>query len=333
MASGGRSDSEVRLAIGIHIGDHGNAPVGVGHWRYLTAATYFTGGALNLSVRLQSKRIRLHGCGIFDIRLVYSVMGQVPNQVQLSRHPVRESRTSWLQDMDSQNRLIHLSSRRGPRAMSEQRLVPAQEARHEIKVVNSRFIATAGPATTLDEAKALIARVRQEYPDATHHVPAFVIGHGNSVITHCQDAGEPPGTAGRPALAVLQGSGLGDVAVVVTRYFGGTKLGTGGLIRAYGDAVRGVLAILPRARKVATHTVGLTIPYAGFQRVRRLLETHHAQLTHQEFGAEVTLTARLAVDEFEVVQSDLRNIFNGAVQAEILETNQGSLLPLVPDLG
>jgi putative IMPACT (imprinted ancient) family translation regulator len=87
--------------------------------------------------------------------------------------------------------------------MSEPRLVPAREARHEMMVANSRFIATVGPAMTLEQAKALLSRIRLEYPDATHRVPAYIIGHGNPLITHCHDDGEPPGTAGRPALAVL----------------------------------------------------------------------------------------------------------------------------------
>jgi len=212
--------------------------------------------------------------------------------------------------------------------MSGLRLVPAREVRHELKVSNSRFIATAGPALTLDEAKALLARVRQEFPDATHHVPAFVIGHGNSVTRHCHDDGEPSGTAGRPALAVLQGSGLGDIAVVVTRYYGGTKLGTGGLVRAYGDAVRSVLEILPRARKVATHTVGMKVPYTHFERIRRLIAAHQGQLISQEFAAEVSLVARLAVDDFDVVQSALRDASNGLLQIDILETNPNTLLPL-----
>ena len=143
-------------------------------------------------------------------------------------------------------------------------LIPAREARVEIRVVNSRFIATAAPVFTVDEAKDFVSRVRHEFADATHNVPAYIVGHGASVVAHCSDDGEPAGTAGRPALAVLRGSGLGDVAVVVTRYFGGTKLGTGGLVRAYGDAVRAVLDVLPRAAKVPTHTVSIVAPYSLF---------------------------------------------------------------------
>ncbi len=212
--------------------------------------------------------------------------------------------------------------------MGEQHLVPAQITRSEIVVVNSRFIATAGPALSVDEAKALINQVRGEFPDATHHVSAYVIGHGNSVISHCHDDGEPAGTAGRPALAVLQGSGLGDVCAVVTRYFGGTKLGTGGLVRAYGDAVRSVLSIMPRARKVATHLVRLVIPYASFERIKRLVAAHNGRLSGQEFGAEITLTAQLAVDEFELFQGAVREMFNGSRQAEILATDPATLLSL-----
>ncbi len=117
---------------------------------------------------------------------------------------------------------------------------------------NSRFIAHLAPAASVEEAKAFIDQIRAEYADATHNVPAYVIGYGASVTAHCNDDGEPAGTAGRPILAVLQGSGLGDVVLVVTRYFGGTKLGTGGLVRAYTEAAQAVLAVttpLPGGRR------------------------------------------------------------------------------------
>ena len=214
---------------------------------------------------------------------------------------------------------------------SERRVIPAREARSEIKVINSRFIATAAPAFTVDEAKALIARVKSEFSDATHNVPAYVIGHGNSIIAHCHDDGEPSGTAGRPALAVLRGSGLGDVVVVVTRYFGGTKLGTGGLVRAYGDAVRSVLAGLPRALKVATHTVVVTIPYSYFERAQRLVAAYAGQVIGQAFSVEVTLTLRFAVERLPAFQGALREMSNGALQADIIETNPATILPITTE--
>src|SRR4051812_28537673 len=101
-------------------------------------------------------------------------------------------------------------------------LVPAGRASVEIRVSNSRFVAQAAPTATVAEARAFIAEVRAAMPDATHHVYAYRIGHGATTTEGQSDAGEPPGTAGRPVLAVLRGSELGDVSVVVTRYFGGT---------------------------------------------------------------------------------------------------------------
>lgn len=207
-------------------------------------------------------------------------------------------------------------------------LVPAQETRTEIQVLNSRFIATAGPVFTVDAAKAFVARIRGEFADATHNVPAFLVGHGASVTAHCHDDGEPSGTAGRPALAVLRGSGLGDVAVVVTRYFGGSKLGTGGLVRAYGDAVRAVLDDLPLAQKVATHTVMVEAPYAYFERIRLLVSAHQGLILNESFAADVTVTARFAVEHLPPFQSALLEISNGTLQAEIIETNEDTLMPV-----
>ncbi len=205
--------------------------------------------------------------------------------------------------------------------------IPAKEARVEIVVVNSRFIASAGPAFSVDQAREFIARVKDEFPDASHHVPVYLIGYGASVIAHCSDAGEPSGTAGRPALAVVQGSGLGDVVVVITRYFGGKKLGTGGLVRAYSDAARAVLAILPRAEKVPTHTVMVAIPYPFFERLRLLVAAHHGQILDQDFAADVTVTARFRVDQFDGFQVALREMTAGAVQAEIVATNPDTIMP------
>ena len=116
--------------------------------------------------------------------------------------------------------------------------------------MNSRFIATISPADDVEAARAFIHRVRQEFPDASHHVPAFVIGGGNTCTEFCSDDGEPSGTSGRPLLAVLKGSGLGNVAVVVSRYFGGTLLGTGGLVKAYSEAGKAVVAAVGRAALV-----------------------------------------------------------------------------------
>ena len=211
--------------------------------------------------------------------------------------------------------------------MKERYPVPAQETRCEIVVVNSRFIATLAPAFSVDQAKEFVRRIKAEFADASHNVPAYVVGFGSSVTAHCNDDGEPPGTAGRPALAVLQGSGLGDAAVVVTRYFGGTRLGTGGLVRAYSEAVRQVLAITPRAFKITVHTVMLGLPYSLFEQARLLVAAQGGTLLDQNFAAEVTLTASFPVEKLAAFQAALSELSNGALQAEIMETSE-ELVPV-----
>jgi uncharacterized YigZ family protein len=180
----------------------------------------------------------------------------------------------------------------------------------------------------VDEARAFVARIKGEFADASHNVPAYLIGHGSTVIAHCHDDGEPSGTAGRPALAVLQGSGLGDVAIVVTRYFGGTKLGTGGLVRAYGDAVREVLQVLPRAEKVPTHTVLVATPYSFFERIRLAVEAHHGQILDEAFAADVTVTARFPVERLPPFQAALQELSSGAIEAEIVATDEATIMPI-----
>jgi uncharacterized YigZ family protein len=219
--------------------------------------------------------------------------------------------------------------------------IPAKETRVEIRVRNSRFIATAAPVFSVEEAKAFVAtaapvfsveeakafvaRIRKEFADASHNVPAYQIGYGSSVVAHCNDDGEPSGTAGRPALAVLQGSGIGDVVVVITRYF---KLGTGGLVRAYGDAAREVLAALPRAEKVPSHIVMMDIPYPLFEQTKLLVGERNGRILDQDFAVNVTITAQFAVEDFAAFQDALRELTHGKIEAVIVETNEASIMPL-----
>jgi len=200
--------------------------------------------------------------------------------------------------------------------------VPAREIRREIVVANSRFIATLAPTFSVDEAKDFINRIRTEFHDATHNVPAYLIGGGNSVIAHTSDDGEPSGTAGRPALAVLQGSGLGDVAVVISRYFGGTKLGTGGLVRAYTKAAQLVVEDVPRAIKLMTYTVMLALPYPLLERVRLLAKTYHGVILDETFTADVTMTLRFPIDQLDAFQAALQELSAGKLRAEVIETGE-----------
>lgn len=211
--------------------------------------------------------------------------------------------------------------------MTKRYPIPAQEARSEIRVSNSRFIATIAPAFSVEEARAFVARIKETFADASHNVPAFVIGHGSSVTAHCNDDGEPAGTAGRPVLAVLQGSGLGDAALVVTRYFGGTKLGTGGLVRAYGDAARAVLEMVPRAEKVPTHTVSVSVPYPLFEQVRLLVAQHGGRMVDETFAADVRVTAQLVAGRLPAFQEALSELSNGKLRAEIVASDESTIMP------
>ncbi len=171
--------------------------------------------------------------------------------------------------------------------------VPAREHRIQINVKNSRFIASIAPVATVEEAKAFVDRIRNEFSDASHNVPVFIVGHGASVVEHCGDDGEPSGTAGRPAFAVLKGSDLGDVAVVITRYFGGTKLGTGGLVQAYSNAMREVLAATPTSEKTELARYAMTLPYAAFDPLKQLVDELKGTTADEEFAADITLTVQV----------------------------------------
>ncbi len=166
---------------------------------------------------------------------------------------------------------------------------PAGRARVEEVITRSRFITTAGPAASVDEAKTFIAAVRAEFPDATHNCYAFAAGPpGSTGMAGMSDDGEPSGTAGRPMLAVVLGSGVGDLAVVVTRYYGGTKLGTGGLVRAYSGGVKAVLEVLAVREKVQVVTLLLSGAYHWVTPLERLLPEFEATVIGRDFAADVT---------------------------------------------
>lgn len=203
--------------------------------------------------------------------------------------------------------------------------VPLEAARAETTVVNSRFIASLEPVSSVEEARAFIQRVRLEFPDARHHVPAFVVGGGRSVTEYCSDDGEPSGTAGRPLLAVLKGSGLGDLAVVVTRYFGGTLLGTGGLVKAYSEAGRAVLAVTRRAALVEVERLGLELPYPLFDRFRQLCEARGARVVSEDFGEAVRVEVELASEGRLSFESALRDLSSGTLNPERLSAHMARM--------
>jgi len=163
--------------------------------------------------------------------------------------------------------------------------VPASRARVEEVILRSRFITTIAPASTNHAAREFVEEMRRDFADASHNCYAYVIGPpGSTAQVGMSDDGEPSGTAGRPMLSVLLGSGIGDIAAVVTRYFGGTKLGTGGLVRAYSGGVKLGLAELPLKEKVSWTTLRVVSPYHWITPITRLLPDYEARLGAQDFS-------------------------------------------------
>jgi uncharacterized YigZ family protein len=206
--------------------------------------------------------------------------------------------------------------------MTKDYFVPLTEIRREHVVVNSRFIATLAPVFSVEEARAFIAKIKKEFSDASHNVRAYIIGGGNTVTEFCSDDGEPAGTAGKPALAVLRGSGLGDVAVVVTRYFGGTLLGTGGLVKAYTESTQMVVQAVGRGRRVPVHVAMVAIPYNLLERVRLMVGRHHGEVMDEDFVEDVTMTLQFPVEVFDIFQKDLQELSAGRLNAEVIETKE-----------
>jgi uncharacterized YigZ family protein len=162
-------------------------------------------------------------------------------------------------------------------------------------VKGSRFVATLAPASTEDEARAVLESVRAEWPNATHHCWAWRLGDGR---TRSSDDGEPGGSAGRPILAQIEGHGIDDAVVVVTRWYGGTKLGVGGLIRAYGGCAGKALDAAAIVETARTMPLVLTHSYADTGVVQAALSAAGLTPGSTDFGAEVVV--HLAVPEAEL---------------------------------
>ncbi len=200
--------------------------------------------------------------------------------------------------------------------------VPLTEIRREHRVVNSRFIATLASVLSVEDARAFIARIKKEFADASHNVPAYIIGGGNTVTEFFSDDGEPSGTAGKPALAVLRGSGLGDVAVVITRYFGGTLLGTGGLVKAYTESTQMVVNAVERARRIPVHVAMVAIPYNFLERIRLVVARQDGEILEEDFAGDITLTMQFPAHSFDAFQAELRELSAGTLRAEVVESKE-----------
>ncbi len=203
--------------------------------------------------------------------------------------------------------------------MSNRYQIPAKRHRVEEEIKRSRFITTVGHAPTVDAARAFIAEVAAEFADASHNCWAYVVGEpGSTGQVGMSDAGEPHGTAGRPMLTVLLHSGIGDICAVVTRYFGGTLLGKGGLVRAYSGGVKVALDSLPTAELVERAELLLVIGYSAMTLLKRLLPDYEVEVLEEEFAIDVTIRLKLPVESVEPFREAVANLTNGEALVEVL---------------
>ena len=201
----------------------------------------------------------------------------------------------------------------------------AKEFRHEYIVDKSRFITTIYPCTTEEEAQAFIGRINKEFWDATHNCTAYALGPKQEQ-QRSSDNGEPSGTAGKPMLEVLKKTGITNVSVVVTRYFGGIKLGAGGLIRAYSHSVAETLRLAPKELHTTRTQLQATIDYSLYGAVERFVQD---KKLHYEanFGEHVTITILVPPTDVEGIQKELQDMSHGAAACTVLDSIE-VVLPL-----
>ncbi|MFD2165808.1 YigZ family protein [Thalassotalea euphylliae] len=190
--------------------------------------------------------------------------------------------------------------------------IPVEEVMHETTVNRSRFLCYLFPCQNAEMFKARLAELQQEHPSANHHCYAFVKGSPmDSQQYGFSDDGEPSGTAGRPMLAVLQGSGIGEVAAIVVRYFGGVKLGTGGLQRAYGGAVREALPHVKTTIKVAVTEKELTCDYQEVSDIQHLIKTFKAHVVSEDYQENVKMLLAIPDDQLKLFEQQLLTVSSG----------------------
>lgn len=182
-----------------------------------------------------------------------------------------------------------------------------EEKQAELVVKKSRFISIARMCSSPADVKRIVDETRAQYPDATHVVHAAVMGNQFSF----SDDHEPKNTAGRPALEVLKGSGITNIIVLIIRYFGGTLLGTGGLVKAYGDSAKLVLDGIKTEELVEKSSFSLTISYEMYESTKRLLASVAADSIKEDFGTEISITGTIPVSNKDTLASQISDLSNG----------------------
>ena len=208
--------------------------------------------------------------------------------------------------------------------MASEYLTLARPGQGEYEEKKSRFLGKAVHIESEEEAAAFIAGIRKQYYDARHNCYAWVLGEG-SELKKSSDDGEPSGTAGQPILRVIEGSGCTNVLVIVTRYFGGTLLGTGGLVRAYTQAARAALEDAQKARMCLCRKLAVTVEYGALDRLLYALRRDGIEPQETEYGAKVTLHLIIEEKRGDAVENMITSLTSG--DAEIL-TEAKDFFPL-----
>lgn len=182
----------------------------------------------------------------------------------------------------------------------------------EIVEKKSRFIATCMPVTTKEEAMEFVAAMKKKYYDARHNCYAYVLGDDGAEFKSSDD-GEPSGTAGRPMLEVINGEGVTNLCVVVTRYFGGTLLGTGGLIRAYTDATKEGLANSEIVTLKQGKCYDIPVSYTDLGKLQNYCKEDYIKVEHEEYGENVVVSVVFPIEEEQRFKTDMTELFAGKV--------------------
>lgn len=187
--------------------------------------------------------------------------------------------------------------------------VPAKQVETLYEIKKSKFIACAGFANSREGAMALLESVKQQYPDARHHCWAYIFGNPNSPSSAAMtDDGEPSGTAGKPILNVLQHKDIGDIMIIVTRYFGGVKLGAGGLVRAYSAAAQQAIDALEIREEVRLETLNVIIDFKYEQLVRHFTEQAMGTIASCNYSSNVFMEVKLPSVEVEHFKQKLASV-------------------------
>lgn len=196
--------------------------------------------------------------------------------------------------------------------------VPLESVQTELEVRKSKFLAFAMPCSSLTEAKHMVNTLKAEHPGANHVVHAAVVGEHGDEFSYSDDR-EPKNTAGRPALEVLKGSGITNVAIYIVRYFGGTLLGTGGLVKAYGESAKKVLEIIRTEELIEKCNFSITTSYNLYEPIKKLLIEANATIVDEQFATDVVIEGTLAITEKDQISSGITELSNGRDQVIFTE--------------